>query len=383
MFCTLYKEQNTRCRARAESSACTRVASRGGSPVPPAPPAPSSRRSPELRVARRDRAPARQGLEARHSARHRRRRVRARRRRRRSAHPAADGALQAARRRGCPRRETTKRQLVIAALERYLDQTESVVTILYGVTGEGLGHAMRSRVIAEHLRRARSQREARRVGARVRLPARYFDDVEEIPGSRSRIPRSGSARLRTVARNGRAARARDPRLGRTVPAADLRVSARCLHQRLRLVLARVRQAVRSPVISLDHQHVIDRCEHARPARPHATSRSRARSCARSCRVAPTTSSRRSTATSAATSAEHDHARRTDPPPRGARAEPTTGDHVLVYQTADARARRAATRVPEPAFVVYGCGSGWSAHGNVTFRGSTRPRFSRTSRPRAR
>src|SRR3954464_14941139 len=54
--------------------------------------------------------------------------------------------------------------------------------ILYGVTGEGLGHAMRSRVMAGHLRDA---------GHEVKLVAsarahdyltRHFDDVQRIPG---------------------------------------------------------------------------------------------------------------------------------------------------------------------------------------------------------
>ena len=42
--------------------------------------------------------------------------------------------------------------------------------ILYGVVGEGMGHAMRSRVILEHLRRAGARRRDHGVGPRRRLP---------------------------------------------------------------------------------------------------------------------------------------------------------------------------------------------------------------------
>jgi uncharacterized protein (TIGR00661 family) len=68
--------------------------------------------------------------------------------------------------------------------------------ILYGVTGEGLGHAMRSRVIATHLREA---------GHRVKLVASrracsylrdHFDDVDEIPGFTLAYVRGGIGRMR-------------------------------------------------------------------------------------------------------------------------------------------------------------------------------------------
>ena len=54
--------------------------------------------------------------------------------------------------------------------------------VLYGVTGEGLGHAMRSRVMADHLR---AQGHEVKLVASARAHdylGRHFEDVQRIPG---------------------------------------------------------------------------------------------------------------------------------------------------------------------------------------------------------
>src|SRR5690242_19362584 len=65
--------------------------------------------------------------------------------------------------------------------------------ILYGVTGEGMGHAMRSRVMAEHLR------------AHGYL-ARWFPDVQRIPGFAMTYQGGAVSRARTVLALGRSVR---------------------------------------------------------------------------------------------------------------------------------------------------------------------------------
>src|SRR5256885_1938654 len=137
--------------------------------------------------------------------------------------------------------------------------------ILYGVTGEGLGHAMRSRVIAEHLRQRGHTVQLVASGRARGYLARYFPDVEEIPGFTLAYARCGIARMQTLRSNYRAARG---------------------------------AILRREVLDL---------------------------------------------------------------------EPTTGDHVLVYQTATRDLVEPLAALPEHKFVVYGCGPGQSAHAHITFR----------------
>ena len=138
--------------------------------------------------------------------------------------------------------------------------------ILYGVTGEGLGHAMRSRVMAEHLRMRGHDVKlvaSGRAGAYLR---RYHDDVQDISGAALAYTSDGISHLRTAMR-----------------------AARTLRATIRDSLALYRRAISGfqpdacisdfdsfshifgllfdrPVISLDHQHVIDRCRHDRDVR---------------------------------------------------------------------------------------------------------------------
>jgi uncharacterized protein (TIGR00661 family) len=239
------------------------------------------------------------------------------------------------------------------------------VRILYGVTGEGLGHAMRSRVIAEHLRdRGHTLKltASRRACTYLR---RYFDDVEETPGFSLRYARGGIGRTRTVWRNTRGARAavRDSIDLYRGPIVDFAPDV-CISDfdSFAHVFGKL---LGRPVISIDHHHVIDRCKHFAAVG----------------RVVPLT---RAVVRAKVPACDHYIVTSFYSPPLKMRAEgsttlvgpilrrevlalaPTAGEHVLVYQTATRDLVEPLFAVPDQKFVVYGC-DGNGTHANVTFR----------------
>lgn len=238
--------------------------------------------------------------------------------------------------------------------------------ILYGVTGEGLGHAMRSRVIAEHLRANGHQVKLVASGRACGYLERYFDDVEQIPGFALEYARGGIGRLRTVARIGRRARAtihdvielyRRPISG-FQPDVCITDFDSFSH-----VFGKLFDR---PVISIDHQHVIDRFEHPPHFAPHlrftrAVVRAKLPGCAHyivtSFYEPPLRRRARGSTTLVGPILRAEVLALT----------PTTGDHVLVYQTATRDLVSPLHALPDQRFVVYGCGSG-GTQGNVTFRG---------------
>lgn len=239
------------------------------------------------------------------------------------------------------------------------------MNILYGVTGEGLGHAMRSRVIAEHL-------SAR--GHRVKLVAsrractylrRYFDDVDEIPGFTLSYAKGGIGRARTVYRNARLARAavhesidlyRGPmfEFQPDVCVTDLDSFAH--------VFGRI---AGRPVISIDHHHVLDRCEHPALGRgriplTRAIVRAKVPGCAHyivsSFYQPPLRERARGTTTIVGPILRREVLA----------LEPNVRDHVLVYQTATRDLVEPLFALPDQKFVVYGCHEDRTL-ANVTFR----------------
>jgi uncharacterized protein (TIGR00661 family) len=244
--------------------------------------------------------------------------------------------------------------------------------ILYGVTGEGLGHAMRSRVIAAHLRERGHEVKLVASGRACEYLARNFDDVQPIPGFSLVYRRGGVGQVRTLLRNGRAAR----RAVRETAALYRRSIAGfqpdvCItdFDSFTHVFGLLFDL---PVISIDHQHVLDRCRHDVARGPvHAIARAVVRAKLPGCRHYIVTSFFR--------------------PPLRARAlgtttlvgpilrpevlalTPTRGDHVLVYQTATRDLLPALASLPNRRFVVYGCGEG-GTHDNVTLRGFDETRF---------
>ncbi|HEX9105169.1 MAG TPA: glycosyltransferase family protein, partial [Polyangia bacterium] len=75
--------------------------------------------------------------------------------------------------------------------------------ILYGVTGEGLGHTMRARVLVAHLRARGHTVKIAASGRAAKILARHHDDVVPIAGLRLVQERGQLERLRTVAANAR------------------------------------------------------------------------------------------------------------------------------------------------------------------------------------
>ena len=248
--------------------------------------------------------------------------------------------------------------------------------ILYGVAGEGLGHAMRSRVIAGHLQARGHEVKLVASGRAAAYLARYFDDVVPIPGFSFVYASGGIGRLRSLAHLARSAR---PAL-RDVIALYRRSIAgfqpdACVSDfdSFSHVFAKL---FGLPVIALDHQHVIDRCEHG----PEVT-RGMRRELALTGAVVRAKLPR----------CEHYIVTSFYEPPLRAHAagsttivgpilrpevlalEPTTGDHVLVYQTATRDLVPPLRALPHVRFVVYGCGEGGTV-GNVTLRGFDEPRF---------
>lgn len=237
--------------------------------------------------------------------------------------------------------------------------------ILYGVTGEGLGHAMRSRVIAEHLRER---------GHEVKLVASrractylrgYFDDVDEIPGFTLSYARGGISRIRTAYRNARLAKSavrdsidlyRDPILDFSpdVCISDLDSFAHMFGK-----------LAGRPVISIDHHHVMDRCEHPAIGRGRAPlTRAIVRAKLPGCRhyivtsfyQPPLRDRARGTTTLVGPILRREVLALT----------PTTGDHVLVYQTATRDLVEPLFALPDYRFVVYGTHEERTL-ANVTFR----------------
>ncbi|NVB82597.1 MAG: UDP-glucuronosyltransferase [Kofleriaceae bacterium] len=245
--------------------------------------------------------------------------------------------------------------------------------ILYGVTGEGLGHAMRSRVVASHLR---SQ------GHEVKLVAssrafdylgRYFTDIHQIPGFALAYSRGGIARLRSARRIGRSARAalRESAELYRRPIAGFQPDA-CItdfdsfSHVFGLLFDR-------PVISVDHHHVIDRCRHAREIRRGmrrelAFTRAVVRAKLPGCHHYVVTSFYRPPVKRRDTTLVGPILR-----PEVLGLEPTRGDHVLVYQTATRDLVAPLYAIPEQRFVVYGCGDGGTT-ANVTLRPFDEARF---------
>jgi uncharacterized protein (TIGR00661 family) len=260
------------------------------------------------------------------------------------------------------------------------------VKILYGVTGEGLGHAMRSRVMAEHLRTRGHTVKLVASGRACDYLRRYFDDVQRIPGFSIAYVRDRVARLRTVAGVGRIAR---PAIRESVALYRRGISGfspdACISDFdsfthvFGLLFDR-------PVISLDHQHVIDRCRHSSAVkerlgrRDHAVTKAVVRAKLPGCRHYVVTSFyfpelRRDRTTLVGPILR----------PEILALTPTAGDRVLVYQTSTATADLIATlrQVPHQPFVVYARGAEAGTSATSRFARSTSAAFSRSSPAPAR
>ncbi len=250
--------------------------------------------------------------------------------------------------------------------------------ILYGVTGEGLGHAMRSRVIAQHLYARGHEVKLAASGRAHAYLARYFPDVDQIPGFAMTYRDGEVSRRKTMRRTLRAVR---PAVRESVAMYRTAISGFqpdvCISDfdSFSHVFGRL---FARPVISLDHQHVIDRCEHPlhvrdRLPRDFALTKAFVRAKMPGCAHYLVTSFYRPPAKARC----KDTTTVVGPilRPEVMALEPVMGEHVLVYQTGVATAELLAAlrAIPSVRFIVY-ARDGVGEHGHVSIRAFDEARF---------
>ena len=136
------------------------------------------------------------------------------------------------------------------------------IKILYGVIGEGLGHATRSRVVAEHLMRQGHEVKAAASGRAFPYLSQFLPDVEEIWGLEFALKHGQVDAWRTLRTNARKGLRGVPsdwrrgvdlarRFGPELVVTDFEGFAYLFAKTHRL-----------PVISIDNIQMVDRCRHA-------------------------------------------------------------------------------------------------------------------------
>lgn len=249
--------------------------------------------------------------------------------------------------------------------------------ILYGVAGEGMGHATRSRVVIEHLQRRGHQVRIVASGRACGYLARCCGDVLPIRGLSLRYVRGSVAYTRTAAQLVRSAAASLRhdlvRCRGVLERFDPQV---CISDFDSLAHAFGRWTAR-PVISLDHQHVIDRCRHHAALRvgghrvAHAVVRAKLPGCLHylvTSFYAPPVRRRFAERTTLVGPILR---------PEVLAQQPTSGGHVLIYQTSDSDPHLVSCleALREHRFVVYGRGTRRSRAGShVEHRGFDEARF---------
>lgn len=252
--------------------------------------------------------------------------------------------------------------------------------ILYGVTGEGLGHAMRARAIAQHLLARGHQVKVAASGRAAKILKTHVVDTVTIDGL---CIRYGGGAMRYASTLGANVRNAPSAFARNVDVAMRSVMD--FHPDVVLTdfdsfAWTVAHVLDLPVVSIDHQHVLDRFRHPAAVRDRV---SRGFVAARAFVAAKTPRCDRYVVTSfffpevrpryaASTTLVGPIVR-----PEIERAIPTRGDHVLVYQTAhgDPRLLPSLAEIPGARFVVYGLGRN-ATFGNVELRAFDEDRFVR-------
>jgi uncharacterized protein (TIGR00661 family) len=228
--------------------------------------------------------------------------------------------------------------------------------ILYGITGEGLGHTMRARVLIEHLR---ARGHSVKIAASGRALEILGDRQQVLPidGLSLAYAHGALQRTRTVARNARRA---PQAIARNFTAAleAIRFDPQLVITDFDSFAYTLGRLLEVPIVSIDHQHVLSRFVHPASVRRRlsydfALVRGVVRRKLPRCHRYIVTSF-------------------FYPPPRDEcadtthlvgpilRAEvdrlaPTQGDHVFVYQTGNGDPRLLAMlhALPAHRFVVYG------------------------------
>jgi uncharacterized protein (TIGR00661 family) len=232
--------------------------------------------------------------------------------------------------------------------------------ILYGVCSDGLGHAMRARILAEQLQRAGHELLFAAFGRPAALLRRHGFQVLEVRGLTCSFEAGAVRRGRTLLRalsetpsrihhNARAALNEVKAFAPDVTLTDF--SGFACYAKL---------VTRCPVISIDHQHVIDRFHHPREVTHGFRGNFEV---ARATVTAKTPGCERFLVTSfyfpqprvGTESSTH----LTGPllRPELARLTATRGEHVLIYQTAagDNALLETLRAVRDVPFRVYGAG----------------------------
>lgn len=250
--------------------------------------------------------------------------------------------------------------------------------ILYGITGEGLGHTMRARVVLPHLV-ARGHQVLVAASARAGV---LFDalgyDVLPIEGLAIRYRDGAAQRLETLALNARRApRALAHNAGRALETA-LDFSPDVVISDFDSFAYAVARLLGRPIVSFDHHHVITRFRHPRAVFRDVsydfalTETLVARKLPRCDRYLVSSfyfpelrDDERASTTLVGPVLR----------PEVEAARPTVGEHVLVYQTAagDPRLEDALLGAPEIAFRVYGLGAR-PERANVSYRAFDEARF---------
>ena len=246
--------------------------------------------------------------------------------------------------------------------------------ILYGVTGCGLGHTMRARALAQHLESRGHIVKLSASGRAVGILRQHGLDVFPIDGMAMRFQGGAARRAKSAYELLRQA----PRAIRFNAEAALNevfdFDPDVLVTDFDSFTPVMGALLGRPVISVDHQHVLDRFRHPTEVKEAVSAFTMARAFVTAktprCAHYVVTSFFFPEARRGATSLVGPIIRR-----EIELATPTDGDHVLVYQTTsgDPRLLPALQAVPHVRFVLYGLGREVRI-GNVELRAFDEARF---------
>jgi uncharacterized protein (TIGR00661 family) len=252
------------------------------------------------------------------------------------------------------------------------------VKILYGVTGEGLGHTMRARALVQHLVLSGHQVKIAASGRAVDVLRKHHPDTVAIDGLRISYERGAVHRRRTLLDNVRVARSALAHNIEVGMADGLDFDPDVVVTDFDSFAYVIGRLLERPIISFDHQHVLDRFHHTRSLRrslaaDFAATRVFVHAKTPRCTHFVVTSfffpevrDRYASSTTLVGPVVRTEIER---------ARPTAGDHVLVYQTAsgDPNLLPALRATPKTEFVVYGLGSD-RREGNIQMRSFDEARF---------
>ena len=246
--------------------------------------------------------------------------------------------------------------------------------ILYGVTGCGLGHTMRARALAQNLEARGHVVKLVASGRAVDILARHGLDVLRIAGMSMRFSEGESRLGRSIFELVRGAPGAIVRNAEITWDHVLDFDPEVLVTDFDTFTSAVGGLLGRPVISVDHQHVVDRFRHPDTVTDAVSSY-------RTVRALITAKTPRCSHY-VVTSFFFPEARWGETTlvgpivrPEIANARPTQGEHVLVYQTTsgDPRVLPALLALPKTKFVLYGHGRE-QTRGNVELRAFEETRF---------